>query len=95
MRFIEKLKHLLSIGKAQRILSVQVIETASIIPESKKIASGPMPKKTRGVSVVALSFAFIAFGAAATAPGSPPDKDNVAVTTVIEDIPLPSLSEPA
>ena len=92
MRFIEKLKHLLSIGKAQRILSVQELKQHPLFQKAKKSLLGRC-QKTRGVSVVALSFAFIAFGAAATAPGSPPDKDNITVTTVKEDIPLPSLSD--
>ena len=92
MRFIEKLKHLLSIGKAHRILSVQELKQHPLFQKAKKSLLGRC-QKTRGVSVVALSFAFIAFGAAATAPGSPPDKDNITVTTVKEDIPLPSLSD--
>ena len=92
MRFIEKLKHLLSIGKAGIFLSVNEIKQHSLFLKAKKALLGRC-QKTRGVSLVALSFAFIAFGAAATAPGSPPDKDNIAVRTIEEEIPLPSLSE--
>ncbi len=92
MRFIEKLKHLLSIGKTHRILSVKEVKQHPLFQKAKKSLLGRC-QKTRGVSVVALSFAFIAFGAAATAPGSPPDKDNIAVRTVEEEVVLPSLSD--
>lgn len=92
MQFVEKLKRLLSIGKAQRILSVRKLKQHPFFEKAKKSLLGRC-QKTRGVSVVALSFAFIAFGAAATAPGSPPDKNNIVVTTVTEEIPLPSLSD--
>lgn len=35
MRFIEKLKHLLSIGKAQRILSVQELKQHPLFQKAK------------------------------------------------------------
>ncbi len=92
MRFIEKLKRLPSIGKAKEFLLAGELKRRPLCQKAKKYLLGRC-QKTRSVSLVALSFAFIAFGAAATAPGSPPDKNNIAIKTIEEELPLPSLSD--
>lgn len=48
-------------------------------------------QKTRVVSLVSLCFAFIAFGAAAVAPGTPPDTRHIAFRMIEEEVSLPSL----
>ncbi|MDR1310420.1 MAG: M23 family metallopeptidase, partial [Burkholderiaceae bacterium] len=50
-------------------------------------------KKTRVISVTALSLAFIAIGAAAIAPGAPPDTTGIRIRSVSEEMRLPSLEE--
>lgn len=50
-------------------------------------------KKTRVVSLVSLCFAFIAFGAAAVAPGTPPDSRDIALRMIEEDISRQSLDK--
>lgn len=93
MRFIEKLKRLLSIGKAPRILSVKELKQHPLFQKAEKSLFGRC-QKIRSVSVVALSFAFLRFRRAANpAPGSPPDKHDITVRTIEENVPLPALSD--
>ncbi len=62
------------------------------IDRAKRVLLG-VSTKTRIVSLVCLSFAFIAFGAAAVAPGPSPDTSGIAFHTIEETIRLPSLDE--
>lgn len=66
------------IDRAKRIL-LGILQKAGITP------------KTRLVSFVFFCFAFIAFSAAAVAPGNPPDLQGIAFRLIEEEIPLPSL----
>lgn len=50
-------------------------------------------RKTRIISAVSLLLAVFAIGAAAVAPGAPPDTTHIEIRSVAEEIPLPSLAE--
>ncbi|MCM1128824.1 MAG: M23 family metallopeptidase [Oxalobacter formigenes] len=50
-------------------------------------------RKTRIISAVSLLLAVFAIGAAAVAPGAPPDTRHIEIRSVAEEIPLPSLAE--
>ncbi len=50
-------------------------------------------RKTRIISAVSLLLAIFAIGAAAVAPGAPPDASHIEIRSVSEEIQLPSLSE--
>ncbi len=60
------------------------------IDRAKRVLLGTS-RKTRIVSFVSLCFAFIAFGAAAVAPGDPPDTRQIAFRIIEEEIRLPLL----
>lgn len=60
------------------------------IDRAKRVLLGTS-QKTRIVSLVSFCFAFIAFGAAAVAPGNPPDTSEVAFRIIEEEIQLPPL----
>ena len=60
------------------------------IDRAKRVLLGTS-QKTRIVSLVSFCFAFIAFGAAAVAPGNPPDTSEVAFRIIEEAIQLPPL----
>lgn len=62
------------------------------IDQAKRILLGTS-HKTQIVSLVSLCFAFIAFGAAAVAPGTPPDTSDVAFRIIEEEVQLPSLDK--
>ncbi|MDR0934142.1 MAG: M23 family peptidase, partial [Burkholderiaceae bacterium] len=50
-------------------------------------------RKTRIISAVSLLLALFAIGAAAVAPGAPPDTSNIEIRSIAEEIRLPSLDE--
>lgn len=92
MRFIEKLKHLLSIGKTHRILSVKEVKQHPLFQKAKKSLLGRCQKTAVFQSLHSLSLSSLS-APPQPLPGSPPDKDNIAVRTVEEEVVLPSLSD--